>query len=169
MKRNLLRAILMIVILCFLSASSAQAATQEQIDNAIDKGLVWLVNQQQSDGRWSYSGWDVGDVSTTGLALTKLVDRAKELKLDPFDNNPGSPTYYPYANNVIAGFNYLFSNASTDAAGVNFLGWVYSTGNAMMAVASTNAPGRIITTGPLAGDLPAGIAEHDELDGRCSE
>lgn len=146
MKRNLWKLISLILTICFLLSSNAQAATKAEIDNAIGKGLAWLVQQQQPGGYWQ--PWEV---ATTGLVLLKLVDRAKELKKDPFDNDPSSSTYYQYANNVIAGFDYLFSNASSDVSGVNFSGIVYYTGISMMAVASTNAPTRVINTGVLNG------------------
>ena len=151
MKKKVLVTILLVGLTCLLfSTSPVQAATQAEIEAAISKGLTYLVAQQQPDGSWIFFG-GVADISTTGLALVKLVDRAKELKLEPFDNIPGSPTYYPYANNVIAGFDYLFSNASADAAGVNFLGQIYSTGTSMMAVAATNNSSRVISTGLLSG------------------
>ena len=41
----------------------------------------------------------------------KLEERATELGLDPFDNDPASPTYYEYADNVTAGMDYLLGTA----------------------------------------------------------
>jgi hypothetical protein len=83
------------------------------------------------------------------------VDRAKENGLDPFDTNQESPTYYKYASNVIAGYDFIFNNASVDLENdriyFTYSATTYSTGAAMMAVAASNAPDKEITTGELAG------------------
>ena len=132
-------------------AKNVSAASETEIEDAIVKGLAWLDSQQQPDGSWQYwLGWpspDV-DVATTGLVVLKFVDRAKELGKDPFN-----PAEYEYADNVIKGFDYIFSQAISDANGVHFPFFldVYDTGISMMAVAASNKPGRVITTGPLNG------------------
>jgi hypothetical protein len=117
-------------------------------------GLDWLVAQQNPDGSWG-----VGDqVGKTGLALVKLEERAFELGYDPFDPD------YEYSENVIAGLDFIFSEASVlrivpqpagdpdtngNGIGVQF-GWgTYETGIAMMAIASSRAPNMVIATGPL--------------------
>jgi len=152
---TILKKIFLIILPCLLLCSTVQAATPEDIETAISKGLTWLVTQQQPDGSWRYyegfpECWT--DVATTGLVLLKLVDRAKELKLDPFDTDPTSPTYYGYATNVIKGFDYIFNNIVSDANGIHLpCSEVYSTGISIMALASTNTPVRTITTGPLSG------------------
>lgn len=137
-----------IILPCMLvmaNITAPSAATPEEIESSIAKGLSWLVTQQQADG-----SWDDIPISTSGLALLKLEDRAKELKKDPFDSSQ-----YEYADNVIKGLDFLFSQAMIDANGIHFADFgsyeVYSTGIAMMAVAASNAPGRVITTGALAG------------------
>jgi len=156
MKAKSFAAVVSGIAACLLLPSIAQAATDVQVENALNTGIAWLVPQQQVDGSWSFGTGEGGycaacDAGTSGLVLLKLVERARELHKNPFDTDPASPTYYPYANNVIAGFNYLFSKANVDAAGVNLFEYVYSTGITMMAVGDTNAPTRVITTGPLAG------------------
>jgi hypothetical protein len=132
-----------------LLPATVQAATEEQIENAVEDGLAWLATQQQTSGAWQYDDGSPSsaDVATTALVVLKLEDRARELGVDPFD-----PEEYAYADNLIAGLNYLFENVSTDAEGRVYVPDydTYNTGAAMMAVASSNAPGRVITTGPLA-------------------
>ena len=153
-KSLIIGAIALCMMLSFLAlpprVPSANAATPQQIETAIANGLTWLVSQQQADGSWLYGSSPNAqlDAAVTGLAVLKLEERAKELGKDPFD-----PTY-PYANNVIDGLNYIFSNVGSDANGVHFPGFgtdVYTTGISMMAVAASNAPTRLITVGPLPG------------------
>lgn len=132
-----------------LMAQPVAAATPEAIESAIDKGLAWLATQQQADGSWLYdaSPYVCTDVATTALIVVKFEERAKELGLDPFDAGE-----YEYASNVVKGLDYIFANAVSTADGVTFVcSETYSTGTALMAVSASNAPARVITTGPLAG------------------
>lgn len=145
-----LLSISLVGIACIVISASVRAATPEQIEAAIDHGIAWIAPQQQADGRWAFGG-SYTDVATTGLVLVKLCDRAYELDLDPFDNSPASPAYFPYADNVIKGFDFLLAQANFDTVGVSSYGYVYSTGISMMAVAASNVPDRIVTAGPLAG------------------
>jgi len=54
-KRNLLTAILAVGMLLAL-ANVARPATPEQIENAIDAGVAWLVANQNGDGSWGGVG-----------------------------------------------------------------------------------------------------------------
>lgn len=126
-----------------LVAIPAQAATEDEIQNAIEKGKAWLVSQQNpDDGSWG--AYD--QVAHTGLAVVKLEEQAWELGLDPID------PAYKYSKNVVAGLNYIFGQAAapvcdddTVCDGIVFAqGWheTYSTGIAMMAIAASKAPDR---------------------------
>lgn len=157
---TVLSCVLLLALAVCIGVPNAKAATEEEIEVAITNGLICLETKQQTDGSWKFDDWSSDpdyNVATTALVVLKFVDRAKELKppLDPFDTDPDSPTYYKYATNVVSGFNYIFTHAKSDANGVYFPkdGWlyVYNTGIAMMAVAASNAPDRIITTGDLSG------------------
>ena len=130
----------------FTELSGMQAAAEAKIEAAIEKGLIYLANQQADDGRWRYSSIEY-ELGITGLVLLKFVDRAKELGLDPFDNGPGG---YEYADNVISGFNWMFNHVYDHPEGVNVRGRTYQTAIAMAALSATSAPGRVISTGPLA-------------------
>lgn len=149
MKKNSLFSLgcslVLVLVMSIFTAIPSKAATPEEIEAAIAKGLSWLSTQQQSNGSYGYS-----PISTAGLAVLKFAERAKELGKDPFDS-----TQYEYANNVIMGLDFIFSQAISEANGVRFSDYnfydVYSTGIAMMAVAATNAPNRLITKGPLTG------------------
>jgi hypothetical protein len=149
----------MSIIVCLTLVISAFAfiplnvssADEGDIEASIILGLSWLATQQQSDGRWRYNDgfdFDCVDIGTTGLVLLKFVDRAKELGLDPFETDDEEPDFYEYATNVISGFDFLFSYLIEDADGVHTnCHWdVYDTSIAMMAVATTNTPGRVVVT-----------------------
>ena len=133
-----------------LLAQPIAAATPEQIEDSIDRGLAWLATQQQADGSWLYTAGipDIcRDIATTALVVVKFEERAKELGLDPFD-----PGQYEYASNVIQGLDYIFTYAISDANGVYLPCYdTYNTGTALMAVSASGAPARVITTGPLVG------------------
>jgi len=143
------------VILCVVT-SKATAATEEEINTAIDNGLSWLASVQDSEsGAWHYTDYmDDGttdylytDVALTALVVLKFVEQAKKQNMDPF--NPP----YQYASNVIAGYDFLFKNAVIETIiekeYIYFTrNATYSTGAAMMAVAASNTPGRVISTIP---------------------
>ena len=141
------------VIFCIVTPG-ASAATEEEINTAIDNGLAWFASVQDSDGpdigAWHYrdngTPDDVfSDVTLTALVVLKFVEQAKKQNMDPF--NPP----YQYAYNVIAGYDFIFKNAVPENDRIYFTrNATYSTGAAMMAVAASNAPERLITTGPLA-------------------
>ncbi len=145
----------LLILALAISVPCLKAATPEEIEQAIVNGLAWLASQQQGDGSWMYSSFPAQtvDQAVTGLVVLKFVERAKELGLDPFDTNSASPTYYPYAQNVIDGFNYIFSLAILLPGDLVYFGGfvTYNTGIIMMAVAATNAPTRVIGVGALSG------------------
>lgn len=144
------------VILCVVT-SKAAAATEEEINTAIDNGLSWLASVQDSDGSdigaWHYETPPpeypeclYTDVALTALVVLKFVERAKEQNIDPFS------LPYQYASNVIAGYDFILKNAVIENDFIYFTrNATYSTGAAMMAVAASNDPDKEITTGPLAG------------------
>lgn len=106
MKKKVVSILLMCFIVCnaFL-IMPAEADIEEDIEEAISKGLEWLVGQQDVDGSWP-GYWD--DIATSGLAVLKLCDRAYELGYEsPFDPE------YEYHENVGEGFEYLFDSAGT--------------------------------------------------------
>ena len=150
------------VVLCFvlmaltMPISEAAGATPEQIKASIEKGVEWLVAQQDPNGSW-WDDWAWESIAPTGFAVVKLEDRAFELGFkSPFDPN------YPYKDAVKAGLDYIFQNAVVvdinvqpagnpdsdgDGKGV-YLGneWytTYSTGICMMAIAASRDPNRVV-------------------------
>jgi hypothetical protein len=75
---------------------------EDQVECAIQKGLAWAASVQNIDGSWT-DGY--GNLAATGLYCVKLVDRAKELEVDPFDAEQ-----YEYAVNLSAAITHLAGN-----------------------------------------------------------
>ena len=98
-----------IVLFAFTAmCATVSAATEDEIEQAIEDGLAYLASTQNpADGSWGIED----KPARTAIVLMKFEDRAKELGKDPFDNDPTSDTCYEYADNVIAGMNYLLSQA----------------------------------------------------------
>jgi hypothetical protein len=134
------------------SAVGAQEPTfEEQIEEAIAKGLDWLASQQNADGSWG-SGCD--RVARTGLAVLKFETHAIEQGLDPLGDD------YEYSSQVADGLTYIMENAHEQAIDVQPAGDpdadgdgigtyftdcgfhdIYNTGIAMMALAASGNPG----------------------------
>jgi len=100
-------AVVMVAVVFAAIVMPAGATTEAEIEQAISDGVAYVVSVQNADGSWGSS-----DISArTAFVLIKLEERATELGLDPFDNDPTSPTYYEYADNVTAGMDYLLDTA----------------------------------------------------------
>jgi hypothetical protein len=151
--------VLLLAITLCIGVPSSKATAEDEIKAAIEKELAWLA-QRQNDG-----AGNLGDVARTGLAVLEFADHARELEppTDPFD--PG----YMYSGNVINGLNYILSRASIvdisvqpagdpdtrdNAIGVYWHGpegiWdhpAYHTSIAMMAIAASEAPNRVVSGG----------------------
>ncbi|MBW1789748.1 MAG: hypothetical protein JRK53_24555 [Deltaproteobacteria bacterium] len=99
------RTILLILAVSLVCSPVAQAATDGEIEAAITDGVAYLVGLQETDGRWEGG---VEDTAYTCFVLLKLEERAYELGYDsPFDQD------YPYWENVVAGWQYVFNSSRT--------------------------------------------------------
>jgi len=140
--------------------AQAQPPTDQEIQDAVDDGIAWLVANQNPDGSWGTSE----QVAVTALAVKKLehhcVDTTWGLGLpSPFD--------CPYSVNISNGLDYIFANACNmgitpqpagnpdtngNGIGVYFqtggcgstLHRTYTTGLALMAIAETTTPNRVV-------------------------
>ena len=155
-RTSLTTAIVVLLVACAIG--TANAATRAQIETAIQKGITWLAGQQNPDGSWgSYDR-----VGHTGLAVVKLEERAiKELHLSPFD-----PAYM-YSAHVKKGLDYLFGQAETHGPGKGICfakghHETYSTGIAMMAIAASESPNRLVN---MPGSLVDGWTYQQVLHG----
>ena len=149
------------------------AATEAEIEQAIDDGMVWLSAQQNADGSWG--DWD--KVARTGFAVVKFATHATmaDPQEDPFD------PLYEYSDEVIDGLDYIFLNAKIidinvehgvdnpdtngNGIGVYFTdecGWhqTYHTSIAMMAIAASADPDRVVN---VPGSLVDGRTYQDVL------
>lgn len=112
----------------------------EEIEQAITKGIAWLVDQQAPEGFWDSYG--VGHLGVTAFVLIKLQDRAFELGYDPFDTDA-----YEYATNVIDGWQHLLNHIFQDDHGLSLAYGedppsVYDTGISLMSFAASGIPNR---------------------------
>jgi PKD repeat protein len=80
--------------------TKGERVSENTIWKAIDNGVSWLVNQQNSDGSWGDSNYKV---ASTGFALTKLQEYAYEIGKSPFNRD------YIYYSNVNSGWKFIFS------------------------------------------------------------
>ncbi len=135
------------ILLTFLVP--ANAITDQQINDSINLGVNWLVNQQNAEGYWPEPGFPLG---ATGLAVTKLEDRSLELGY----KKPLDPEA-PYSQSIQDGLNYIFKNAhlyDTNGDNVNdsifFSQYpysyhtIYETSIAIMAIAGSISPDQIV-------------------------
>jgi hypothetical protein len=124
------------------------AATEEDIQTAIDKGIEYLVAQQDL-GTGQFIG-EYGELAETSFAVLKLLDRAYETGKDPFQTDIGAPDYYMYHDNVVKGLDYIFLQAGTYGlgTGICFPMWseTYNTGIAMLAIAASQTPDRVVVS-----------------------
>jgi hypothetical protein len=111
-------------------------------EDALQNGVTWLVGQQQANGCWSPN---YEPVAHTALAVVKLEELAFEMGYpSPFDEA------YSYSQNVINGLNYIFNQAATATVGICYAQGAhesYNSGIAMMAIAASRAPDRVVTVG----------------------
>ena len=149
------RALIIVMALALvmaLTAPVAQAATPEEIEDAIEDGLTWLAGEQNADGSWG--AWE--QVALTGLAVLKFETHAIFMGMSPFD------PAYTYHENVENGLDYIFDNAQEALSplisphgnpdpdgdgGIYFTTdghETYNTGIALMAIAASDAPSRVV-------------------------
>jgi hypothetical protein len=141
-----------ILVAFTMCLSTVKAADSVAIAQAIDDGLAWLAAQQDpGDGHF---GADAA-LGKTGLAVMKFEHEAIQKGFSsPFD------PAYPYHDVVEKGLNYLFLNASivsplpvqpagdpdtdNNGMGVTVNNETYETGIALMAIATSNSPDRVV-------------------------
>jgi hypothetical protein len=109
MKRK--KTILTLVVLLAV-AGTVNAATQQQIQTAIDNGLAWLASSKNTSGSevyWTYSGDATGDLAATGSAVLAFIEEGYL---------PGDGSY---GDSVVApALNYIFNRATPDTQGMYF-------------------------------------------------
>jgi hypothetical protein len=156
MKGKLLTTLVLIAVLLLGGIAPAGAATQTEIDTAIQKGLAWLATQQNAVTGQIGSGYPLAD---TAVALLAFENEG---------NFPGGAGLY--SPNVALGLDYVFQycritginlqtrgNPDTNANGQGIyfdqIGGetVYETGIVMQTIVASNTPSRLVSTGPCLG------------------
>ena len=83
MKRRVFAILVVVAMVLPFAAAPVGSAADDPVQTAIEKGLTWLVGQQNSDGSWG----TYEPVAHTGFAVVKLEERAFELGYaSPFDD-----------------------------------------------------------------------------------
>lgn len=159
MKREVLVRAAAVGLLALCAGAPAGAATQAQIDQAIQDGLAWLATQQQTNGQFG-SSYALANTATAVLA---------------FENEghfPGGGTLY--SGVVERGLDYIFSTCRTYPIGLqthgnpdsngNGLGvyfpqssYMYETGLVMQAIVASNTPDRVVSGGLCGGRTYANV------------
>jgi len=151
-KTVLIVGILVAFSMCF---STVKAATDAEIQQAIDDGLAWLAAKQNTAPGPDSGSWGTSrKIGQTGLAVKKFEhDAILRGYSSPFD------PAYTYHEVVERGLYYLFQNADTttisvqthgdpdtdgDGIGVAFDYETYYAGIALMAIVETNTPDMIV-------------------------
>jgi hypothetical protein len=137
-KKTIFVASFFLVILIFFGYSTASATAtncegltelEDQIECAIQEGLEYMIDSQDPGGWWESM---YTNIAPTGLMCGKLLDRARELGVDPFSGD------YEYSTNLLAAINYIASLLESDKEGLAILTsqqTVYNTGICAMCLA----------------------------------
>lgn len=141
-RRGILGLVLVLVVSAVFAPARANAATQEQINAALNKGVEWTATQQDPDGKWNVSR----PVGSTGLALAVLGHYAHRL-----GDTPLSATF-PYRDNMQNGLNYIFSQTyRNEGDGRVWFGSTsinsadnYVLGPAIMGIVMSGTPDRVV-------------------------
>jgi hypothetical protein len=136
MKRKEIILAILVIVLVLSFAGPVAAATPDQIEASIVKGLQYLDGQQNVDGSWWSSPYQV---SYTGLVILKMEDRATELGYDPFD------PAYEYSDEIKAGLNFIFKQLQADGSFGTDSHKNYQTGIALMAIANSGHPNDVVS------------------------
>lgn len=129
------------LVLALGGAGVARAATPEQIQTAIDRGLAWLLSQQQPNGSWNTGFYPAG---SAGICLAVLGHHAQQLRTTPLATN------YPHRAQMQAGLNFIFSQAYHGSGRVWFghadfnSAQNYHAGPCLMAIVLSGESNRVV-------------------------
>jgi hypothetical protein len=108
LKRKILSVAIILGLLLGIMVVPAQAVPEDEVREAIEKGVEWLANQQGPIGGW-WGDWE--RCAVTALAIKKLEHHAVDSKWgyglpSPFHQD------YPYREHVILGLEWLLEECA---------------------------------------------------------
>jgi hypothetical protein len=158
MTKTLLKSIILVSFLLLFTAFPLLAApTQQQIDQAIQKGLEWLASKQADDGHFTNEDSDEYPLADTATAVLAFEDQG---------HFPDGNTQY--SSIVEKGLDFIFQYAYIEDITSQPLGnpdsngngkgvyfddghWAYETGICLMSIIASEKPDRVVSTGPCTG------------------
>jgi len=163
MTRRLASLLLVLALLLPLTVVPAQAATQSEIDLAIQKGLAWLATTQNMTSGAFGSGYTLANTASSVMAMQNE------------GHFPGGGTLY--SANVEKGYEHIFQYAryygisaqahgnpdsNGNGTGVYFRqsSLMYESGMILATLIGSNTPNRLVTTGPCTGLTYAQVAQE---------
>jgi len=133
---------------------------QQRINAAIEDGLRWLYLNQNASGWWYSSSDDYG-MGSTGLAVLAYEENAHHGNDDPDEDIYAETVQLgldwilnTYGRTVPIGMQYVGDpDTDGDGIGIYFSDWprAYENGIAILAIAASNQPDRIVDSGTLVG------------------
>jgi PKD repeat protein len=162
-KKNFI-AIAMALIGGLLSSMTApaNAATEGEIDDAIQDGLAWLASQQRADGSFGQAGWDYYLANTATVVLAFQNEGHFAGGGSEYSDEVGKGLDYIFQFGHKIGINkqtYGYAGRNDDpdtngnGQGIYFgqSAYMYETGIVMQALIASNTPNRVVSIGDLAG------------------
>ena len=142
-----------------ITSVPANAATDGEIDDAIQDGLAWLASQQNADGSVG-SGYGLANTSLAVLAFQNEGHFAGGGSVYSDEVEKGLDYIFTFGhkiniNNQTVGYSGRNDNPDTNgnSQGIYFrqYTYMYETGIVMQALVASSTPNRVVSTGELAG------------------
>ena len=102
---------IIVLMIVLAVAGTVNAATQQEIQQAIDDGLDWLASTQQGGGNWLDSNGQAGYVAATASAVLAFIEEGYLPGTDYIDKGDGVTNRGDVVGKAV---NYIYSYATYD-------------------------------------------------------